>query len=80
MRYRAGINLQESYFKVDGQVPPKNFGISFGVGLPLRTTNTMLNASFEYGKVGDKTLLRQDYFKFTFNVVFNENWFFKRKL
>mgnify|MGYP000843543771 FL=1 len=80
MRYRAGINLQDPYFKVDGQALPKNFGISFGVGLPLRTTNTMLNASLEYGKVGDKTLLRQDYFKFTFNVVFNENWFFKRKL
>lgn len=81
MRYRAGFNIHNPYYKLDGAtVAPKNFGISFGVGLPLRTTNTMINASFEYGKVGDKSLLRQDYFKLTFNAVFNENWFFKRKL
>ncbi len=80
MRYRAGFNIHNPYFRLDGVTPPKSFGVSLGLGLPLRTTNTMINASLEYGKVGDKNLLRQDYFKITFNAVFNENWFFKRKL
>jgi hypothetical protein len=43
-------------------------------------TVSTLNASIEYGKVGSSTNLREDYFKFTMNLVFNEHWFFKRKL
>jgi len=80
MRYRGGINTSDSYYKVNGLVQPKNFGISFGVGLPLKNSKTLLNASFEYGKIGSNTLLREDYLKFTFNACINENWFFKRKL
>lgn len=80
IRYRAGLNLSDSYIKVNGNVPPQNFGITFGVGLPLKNSNTLVNASFEYGKIGTSSLLREDYFKFTFNAAFNELWFFKRKL
>lgn len=80
IRYRAGLNLHDPYYKVPGTNPVKNFGITFGLGLPLRTSNTMINASIEYGKSGEKTVFREDYFKFTFNATFNENWFFKRKL
>lgn len=80
VRYRAGFNISDPYYKIPGFAPVKNFGISFGVGLPLRTSKTMLNASVEYGKSGDASLFREDYFKFTFNATFNESWFFKRKL
>ncbi|NDP19687.1 MAG: hypothetical protein GZ091_01205 [Paludibacter sp.] len=84
IRYRAGFNLSDAYYKVDGVTLPKNFGISFGLGLPLynkvSNTTSMLNTSFEYGKIGSNTMLREDYFKFTLNIVFNEHWFFKRKL
>lgn len=80
VRYRAGLNLHDPYYKIPGTNPVKNFGITFGVGLPLRTSNTMVNASFEYGKSGERSVFREDYFKFTLNATFNENWFFKRKL
>ncbi len=84
IRYRAGFNLSDAYYKVDGVTLPKNFGISFGLGLPLynkvSNTTSMLNTSFEYGKIGSNSLLREDYFKFTLNIAFNEHWFFKRKL
>jgi hypothetical protein len=80
IRYRAGLNISNPYYKVDGVLPPKNFGITFGIGLPLRNSNTIVNATFEYGKVGATNMLREDYLKFTFNAAFNENWFFKRKL
>jgi len=84
IRYRAGINMSDSYYKMNGSIQPKNYGLSLGVGLPLynnvTNTVTMLNASVEYGKIGATNLLREDYFKFTLNVAFNEHWFFKRKL
>jgi len=84
IRYRAGLNMSDSYYKVEGATPPKNYGISCGFGLPLynKTTNSisMLNASFEYGKIGTVNMLREDYYKISLNVVFNEHWFFKRKL
>lgn len=80
IRYRAGIHLHDPYYKVGGIVPPKNFGMSFGVGLPLRASNTVVNAAIEYGKVGERSIFREDYFKLTVNATFNENWFFKRKL
>jgi hypothetical protein len=80
VRYRAGLSLTDAYYKVNGVSAPQNFGISFGIGLPLRTSSTMVNASVEYGRSGERSLLREDYFKFTVNAVFNESWFFKRKL
>ncbi len=80
IRYRAGLNISNPYYKVGGILPPKNFGITFGIGLPLRNSNTIVNATVEYGKVGATNMLREDYLKFTFNAAFNENWFFKRKL
>ena len=84
VRYRAGFNVSDSYFKVNGITPPKNYSITCGLGLPLynKTTNSisMLNASLEYGKIGSTDNLREDYLKLTLNIVFNEHWFFKRKL
>lgn len=84
VKYRAGFYISDAYYKLNGLQAPKNFGISVGVGLPLfnKATNTitMLNTSLEYGKIGSSSLLREDYLKLTVNLVFNEHWFFKRKL
>lgn len=80
IRYRAGFNISDPYYKVGGATQPKSFGISFGLGLPILSNNTLLNTTFEYGKIGSTGSLREDYFKFTLNIGFNENWFFKRKL
>jgi len=79
VRYRAGFNISDSYFNVNGQSLPKNYGVSLGIGLPLKTSNTMINAAIEYGKIGSSAL-NENYFKLTFNATFNEHWFFKRKL
>ena len=80
VHYRAGFNLSDSYFNVNGQQLPKNYGFSVGVGLPLKNSSTVLNASLEYGKIGSTSLLNEEYYKLTFNFTFNEHWFFKRKL
>jgi hypothetical protein len=84
MSYRGGLNMSNPYYTVNSAIAPKNYGVSLGFGLPLynNVTNsvTMLNTSFEYGKIGSTDLLREDYFKFTLNVTFNEHWFIKHKL
>jgi hypothetical protein len=85
VHYRAGFNMSDSYYKIDGNTPSKNIGVSLGFGFPLvsRATNvtSMINTTFEYGKVGgNSNLLKEDYFKFSLNIIFNENWFFKSKL
>jgi hypothetical protein len=80
VRYRVGCNVSDSYVLVGNQSLPKNLGASIGFGLPLRNSATLLNTSFEYGKIGDTNILREDFYKLTFNIVFNEHWFFKRKL
>jgi hypothetical protein len=80
IHYRAGFNVSDSYFNVNGQNLPKNYGVSLGIGLPLRNSSTVLNATIEYGKIGSTNLLNEDFYKLTFNFTFNEHWFFKRKL
>ena len=80
VHYRAGLNMSAPYYKINGVTQPKNYGVTFGIGLPLKNSNTLVNATFEYGKIGTSGTLREDYLKFTLNAVFNENWFFKRKL
>lgn len=80
IRYRAGVNISDSYYKIDGKTLPKNIGVSVGFGIPLPGAKTLLNTTFEYGKVGGSGLMREDYMRITFNATINEYWFFKRKL
>lgn len=79
--YRVGANISNPYYKINGDKPQNNFGITFGLGFPLASSSrTMLNMSLEYGKIGASEKLKEDYFKFTFNFSLAETWFFKRKL
>ncbi len=80
IRYRAGFNVSDPYYKIENVTQPKNYGITFGMGLPLRNNRSIINTTFEYGKIGTTGLLREDYFKFTLSTTLNENWFLKRKL
>ncbi len=80
IKYRLGFNFSNPYYKVNGINPVPNYGISFGLGLPLRQSKTIVNTAFEYGKVGASSMFREDYFRFSINATFNETWFFKRKL
>ncbi len=79
MAFRVGYNMSNSYLNQEQNLLD-NFGITFGVGFPLKNSKTMVNATFEYGKTGNKQSLREDHFKFTLSTSINELWFFKRKL
>jgi hypothetical protein len=80
MKYRFGFSMNDSYFRVNGITPPQDLSVRFGLGLPFKNSRSILNATLEYGKSGVTTLLREDYFKLSVSVLFDEYWFFKRKL
>lgn len=86
--YRAGLRLEKTGLLVDGSglssnfTPVDDFGISFGVGLPLKQLSS-LNMSFEFGKKGttDNDLIQENYFNFRLSLSLTDtNWFQKRKI
>ena len=81
VKYRCGMQYTDSYFKfADGTI--KNIGVSVGFGLPLRGQKSALNFAFEAGRLllPNTSLISENYYKVSFDVSFNELWFFKRKL
>lgn len=80
MAWRIGANYNNSYTKIN-EYQASNFSITCGVGLPLRTSKTIINVNFEYGNVGGmKAILKENYFKFGLNFSLNEMWFVKAKV
>lgn len=85
MNYRIGARFSQTYLNLrDTQI--NSFGITFGVGLPLRAlairgSKSKINLGFEVGRRGttEKGLIQEDYFNFFLGVTVNELWFFKRR-
>ncbi len=59
-----------------------DFGISFGVGLPLGNQVSRLNLGFEFGKRGttDNGLVEEEYFNFRLGLTLSNKWFRKREI
>ncbi|NPA37701.1 MAG: hypothetical protein GXO47_12730 [Chlorobi bacterium] len=80
IRYRVGTHYLKDYLVInDYQL--KDFGISFGLGFPLKRSKTSLNLAFEYGSRGttDYNLVKENYFNVKLNITLYEVWFMKRK-
>jgi hypothetical protein len=80
VRYRLGFRYENTYFNIHN-TPIKEFGISFGLGLPFRRSKSMLNFAFEFGNKGtlENDLVQENFFKFTFGLSIYERWFVKSK-
>lgn len=80
IRYRGGFQFNDMYLKQPGHL--QSAGLSLGVGLPLRGQKSMLNLSFEAGRLftPNASFISETYYKFSIDVSFNELWFFKLKL
>jgi hypothetical protein len=78
--YRAGVKYDNSYLLVNNQ-QVKDFGISFGVGLPVYRSNSTINIAAELGRRGsnDRNLLRENYMKLNLSVSLYDLWFIKRR-
>ncbi len=79
--YRAGVRYDKTGMLVNNK-EINNFGITFGVGLPLGRNFSNLNLGFELGKTGTSTanLIEENYLKINLGFSFNDLWFQKRKI
>ena len=85
--YRAGLRYENTGLLVDGSgnnsnfTEIKDFGISFGLGIPLKRLST-LNMGFEFGKRGTiaNNLIQENYFNFRLSLSLTDTWFIKRKI
>lgn len=79
MAYRIGFRHERSPFQVN-KTYIKDFGINFGVSLPVRNFSSF-DLSFQLGQRGttDKNLIKEKYFKVYLGITFNDRWFVRRK-
>lgn len=78
--YRAGFRFEETGLNLNNQ-SINEFGISFGVGLPVGPNFSNANLGIEYGQRGttDSDLIQEDFFKISIGLSLNDRWFVKRK-
>ncbi len=78
--YRGGIRYEETGININGQSIDE-FGISFGVGLPVGNLFSNVNIGFEYGQRGttDFGLVKEEFFNLSLSLSLNDQWFRKVK-
>lgn len=79
--YRGGIKYKQTGLIVNNE-NINEFGISFGVGMPLGKELSTFNLGFEIGKRGTTTngLVKEKFFNFRIGFTLNDKWFRKRKI
>lgn len=79
--YRAGLRYDMSGMTVNGK-DINDFGITFGLGMPLGNSFSNLNLGFELGRRGttDANLVEESYLKINVGLSLNDKWFQKRKI
>lgn len=77
--YRAGVRVGRSGLVVDG-TSIEDFGINFGVGLPIAGLSTA-NIGVEFGKMGAAVnqLVEEEYVTIRIGFSLNDLWFIKRQ-
>jgi hypothetical protein len=80
INYRAGFRFEQSYLVIlDTRI--NDFGISFGVGLPMKKSKSTMNIAVELGTQGttENGLIKEKYVRFTVGTSLQERWFLKRR-
>ena len=89
--YRIGGFYNNSYLSVlkggfqpddpDGFYQLNDYGITFGVGLPVKSIRSSFNLALTLGTRGttEYNLIKENYGIFTFNVTLHDLWFRKRR-
>ncbi|ULC59135.1 hypothetical protein MBM09_14630 [Flaviramulus sp. BrNp1-15] len=78
--YRAGMRYEDTGLNINNE-SIKEFGISFGVGLPVGSYFSNANLGFEIGKRGttNNNLIQENFINFQLSLSLNDRWFQKRK-
>ncbi len=80
LRYSAGVRYGQSYLNPDGE-SLNEFGIGFGVSIPVRGSLSALNLNFEYSKRGstDDHFMEENFYRINIGVNIYERWFIRRR-
>ena len=78
--YRSGIYFEKTGLNINNQ-SIKEFGISFGLGIPVGRLFSNINTVIEIGKRGttDQNLVKENFVNFQLSLSLNDRWFMKRK-
>ncbi|UPQ77787.1 outer membrane protein transport protein [Flavobacterium azooxidireducens] len=78
--YRAGFNYENTGLIINNKAI-NNYGITFGLGLPLGGSFSNINVGVEYGKRGTiySGLVEENYTNIFISLSLNDRWFVKRK-
>ncbi len=76
--YRAGIRYENTGLVINNE-KINEFGISFGVGMPVGRLFSNLNIGFEYGNRGttNNGLVKENFFNTIISLSLNDRWFIK---
>lgn len=80
LEYRAGIRYGKSFLNLNDQ-SFNEFGISFGIGIPLRRSLSGINVGFEYStrRTEAPGFMQEDFFRVNIGLNVYERWFVRRK-
>ena len=78
--YRSGIYFEKTGLNINNQ-SIKEFGISFGLGIPVGRLFSNLNTVVEIGRRGttNENLVKENFVNFQLSLSLNDRWFVKRK-
>lgn len=79
--YRAGMRYENTGLVIRNE-DINEFGISFGVGLPVGRKLSNVNIGFEYGSRGttSSNLVKENFINLNISLSLNDKWFQKRKI
>jgi hypothetical protein len=80
VNYRAGFRYENTGLLINSK-EINDYGINFGLGLPVGGKFSNINVGFEYGKKGTiyNNLIEENYFSINIGLSLNDLWFEKRK-
>lgn len=80
IRYRLGLYSYKTYLNLKNQQLDEK-AITFGFGLPLKRSGSLVNLSAELGQMGttDDSLIQETFARFKIGFIFSDTWFMKRK-
>jgi hypothetical protein len=78
--YRAGFNYENTGLVVRNE-SIMDYGINFGLGLPVPGSISKFNVGFEFGSRGttNANLIKENYFNLFIGLNLNDKWFVKSK-
>lgn len=80
LRYRVGAYQYRDYIHYKGNNMDET-GFSVGIGFPMKRDKSSVNLGFAWGRKGstNNNMIRENYARFTLDIMLHEYWFFKRK-